>query len=509
MRCPILILDFGSQYTQLIARRVRSLGVYCEVMPYNTPRELIPEGVQAYILSGGPRSINEFDSPKVPDYVDGSVPVLGICYGLQALVYKFGGTVRRGSGEYGRTNIKHFGSEMFDRVDTPLSVWMSHGDSVEGSTNWIIQAQSKDGYVAAVRHSFYPLYGLQFHPEVVHTEFGEAIINNFIKLAKADRDHSDISIINKSLDYVKETAPEGAIICGLSGGVDSMVAAKLVDMAVGKRLYCVYVDTGLMRKGEMDEIRGTTKTLFSNPVTFVDASRTFLSALKGVSDPEQKRKIIGREFINSFEGITHFIKDSSGPVKYLVQGTLYPDVIESVSVKGPSAVIKSHHNVGGLPDRMNLKLIEPLRTLFKDEVRILGHNIGLSDEILWRQPFPGPGLAIRILSDITSEKIEIVRNADQIVRDEFLKFDVKTDVWQIFCALLPVRSVGVMGDDRTYGQMISVRCVSSVDGMTADWVKLPYDLLEAISTRITNEVAGVNRVVYDITSKPPATIEYE
>ena len=507
----ILILDYGSQYTQLIARRIRELKVYCEIHPFNLPIEEIrayqPRGI---VLSGGPSSVYEKDAPHSSSEIfDLGVPVLGICYGIQLMSHQLGGKVIRSSErEYG------YASLLIDDDQDLLSglidgdqAWMSHGDRIEElPEGFAVIAHTKNSPVAAMKHAQKPLFGLQFHPEVVHTPKGNQILGNFIfSICGAEPLWNMASFIKESVERIREQLGSQRVICGLSGGVDSSVTAALIHRAIGNQLTCIFIDNGVLRAGESDEIITAFRTHFKADLRFVQAGERFLSRLAGVVDPERKRKIIGEEFIRVFEEEARKI----GNVKYLAQGTLYPDVIESVSFKGPSATIKSHHNVGGLPEVMNLELIEPLRELFKDEVRMLGEELGLPRSLVMRHPFPGPGLAIRVLGEVTAERLAVLRKADAIVQDEMKRSGYYEKVWQGFCVLLPVRTVGVMGDERTYENVIALRVVESQDAMTADWAKLPYKLLETMSNRIINEVKGVNRVVYDISSKPPSTIEWE
>jgi GMP synthase (glutamine-hydrolysing) len=504
----LVILDYGSQYTQLIARRAREMGVFSIILPFRASTAEIekyqPRGI---ILSGGPNSVYEKHAPNLnPEILELGVPVLGICYGLQLIAQLLGGKVEPGTTrEYGKATVNLSGkSKLINNDFDNSTVWMSHGDHVakppEGFT---LTAKSGD-IICAVEDPELGIFGLQFHPEVVHTQHGRQILENFIGLCGFARDWQAGSIIEEQLAHIKQTVGDKQVICALSGGVDSSVAATLVNKAIGDQQTCIFVDHGLLRKDEYEEVLAAYKAIGLR-VKPIRAKEQFLKELKGVDDPEQKRKIIGAEFIKIFEAEAKKITD----VNFLVQGTLYPDVIESVSVNGPSVTIKSHHNVGGLPEKMHLKLIEPLRELFKDEVREIGRELGLPDSIVKRQPFPGPGLAIRIIGDITPERIHLLQQADAIVREEFERHSARTDVWQFFAVLLPVKSVGVMGDGRTYEQVIAVRAVSSIDGMTADWARLPHDLLDRISGRIVSEVRGINRVVYDITSKPPGTIEWE
>ena len=505
----VLILDFGSQYTQLIARRVRELGVYSEILPFNTPVETIRgKKPHALILSGGPSSVYETDAPQCsPDVLDIGVPILGICYGLQLISHFLGGEVSPSSRrEYGHTEIEvKAESKLFEGLPRRLKVWMSHGDFVSRQPAGFEVVAESDAAIGAVEDPMRGIYGLQFHPEVAHTPQGKDVLKNFlVKICRLKCDWTMASFIETTVAEVREKVGEGHVVCGLSGGVDSSVAAALVARAIGKRQKCIFVDTGLLRKNEFEQVLEAYREMDLN-VVGVAAGERFLTRLAGVSDPEHKRKIIGGEFIEIFQEEAHKI----GEVDFLVQGTLYPDVIESVSVKGPSAVIKSHHNVGGLPDVMRLKLIEPLRELFKDEVRRVGRELGLPEEIISRQPFPGPGLAVRILGDVTADRVALLQNADAIVLEEMRHADFYDKVWQSFAVLLPVSTVGVMGDCRTYDNAVAIRIVESVDGMTADWARIPYDVLQRISSRIVSEVRGINRVVYDISSKPPSTIEWE
>lgn len=509
----ILILDFGSQYTQLIARRIREESVYCEIQPFNYPLESIknfnPKGI---ILSGGPSSVYDSHAPICSaDIFQLNIPILGICYGMQLMANLLGGNVLQSSKrEYGRAQIKVTRNTTlfkdFD-VNEPLEVWMSHGDKVESLPCGFEQlALSDNTPFVAIENNEKRLYGVQFHPEVLHTTRGMDILNNFVfGVCDCYPNWSMKNYIDVQIEEIKKTVGNKNIICGLSGGVDSSVAAVLIHKAVGDKLKCIFVNNGVLRANEAERVIKLFRDNYHIDLIYVDAEDRFLERLKGIEEPEAKRKAIGLEFIEIFEEEARKISD----VDFLAQGTLYPDVIESVSFKGPSAVIKSHHNVGGLPEKMNLKLVEPFRELFKDEVRLVGRELGVSEEIINRQPFPGPGLAIRIIGEVTKERLDILRKADKIVMEEFKKAGWYTKVWQSFAVLLPVKSVGVMGDERTYENVCALRVVESTDGMTADWVKLPYDLLGTISTRIINEVRGINRVVYDISSKPPSTIEWE
>ncbi|MFQ5900640.1 MAG: glutamine-hydrolyzing GMP synthase [Thermodesulfobacteriota bacterium] len=509
----ILILDFGSQYTQLIARRVRENRVFCEIHPFDIGmdkiKEFMPQGI---VLSGGPSSVYDKGAPLVDKRLfDLDVPVMGICYGLQLMAHLLGGRVERSlKKEYGKASFFIDDErDLFKGLDgdEKIDVWMSHGDKIETvPEGFEIIGHSPNSPVAAIRGDGGRLFGLQFHPEVYHTPKGSEIIKNFIYSVCGCKGKWDMgSFIKESVKDIRDMVGEGRVVAALSGGVDSSVAVMLTHKAIKERLTCIFVDNGLMRKGEREDVEKLFKKHFHIDLITVHARDRFLERLKGVEDPEEKRKIIGREFIAIFEEEANRIKD----VEFLVQGTLYPDVIESISHKGPSVTIKTHHNVGGLPEKMNLKLIEPLRDLFKDEVREVGKTLGLPEEVLFRQPFPGPGLAIRILGDVTEKRLEILRYADAIVLEEIKRADLYHKVWQSFAVLLPVKTVGVMGDERTYENVIALRVVHSVDGMTADWVKIPYETLAHISSRIINEVRGVNRVVYDISSKPPSTIEWE
>ena len=509
----ILILDYGSQYTQLIARRIREHDVYCEIHPPTLDREALerfaPAGI---VLSGGPSSVLDDGAPDLdPAIVELGVPVLAICYGLQLLAHRLGGLVEKADDrEYGRALLKlEQGDPLF--ADLPGGaervVWMSHGDKVlRAPEGFMVIGRSEGSPFAAVRHATRPIWGLQFHPEVAHTEGGSQILANFVRgICACPGGWTMDAFIEEATSAIREQVGSRRVVCGLSGGVDSSVAAALVHRAVGDQLTCLFVDNGLLRAGEREEVEKLFADHQHVRLLTLRAEDRFVAALKGVTDPEKKRRIIGHLFIEIFEEEARRL----GGVDFLVQGTLYPDVIESVSVKGPSATIKTHHNVGGLPERMALLLVEPLRELFKDEVREVGRRLALPETLVGRHPFPGPGLAIRIVGEVTAERLDTLRRADAIVVEEIRSAGLYDALWQAFAVYLPVQSVGVMGDERTYEDAIAVRCVTSVDAMTADWARLPYDVLESIGTRIINEVKGVNRVVYDISSKPPATIEWE
>ncbi|HOT42452.1 MAG TPA: glutamine-hydrolyzing GMP synthase [Syntrophorhabdaceae bacterium] len=507
----IAILDFGSQYTQLIARKVRELGVYCEIYPYNqdinTIKKLKTKGI---ILSGGPSSVTEDNAPIMDrELLELDIPILGICYGLQLITMLCKGEISKSlKREYGKAHI------FIDEKDPLLEglsngdvVWMSHQDRIfrlpEGFKSL---AHSDNSPFAAIRSTERNIYGVQFHPEVHHTPKGKTLLNNFLyKICRCEGLFSPKSFVETAIADIKERTGDGNVICALSGGVDSSVVATLIHRAIGDRLHCVFVNNGVLRKNEVEEVIEAFQDKLHINLRYVNGEDRFLNALKKVKDPEKKRKIIGRLFIEIFEEEAHKV----GDVQFLAQGTLYPDVIESVSSKGPSATIKSHHNVGGLPKRMRLKLIEPLRELFKDEVRQVGRELGIPENIINRQPFPGPGLAIRIIGEVTKDRLDILREADSIVREEIEKNRKFKNIWQSFAILIPVKTVGVMGDERTYANVIAIRVVESEDAMTADWTRLPYEILDKLSRRIINEVHGVNRVVYDISSKPPSTIEWE
>ncbi len=505
----VLVMDFGGQYNQLIARRVRELSVYTEMVPYDIPyEEVLEKAPKGIIFSGGPSSVHIEDAPSCdPRVFSLGIPILGICYGMQLIAQKMGGEVRGSKlREYGRSHLNVLADDLlFSGLERKMQVWMSHGDSIntvpEGFT---ITATTDNCAIAAMSYPEKNLYGVQFHPEVKHSIYGMEILKNFIFgicQMKGDWDLSDL--IAETVDEIRVKVGNKKVLCALSGGVDSSVAAVLVHNAVGEQLVCVYVDTGLMRKGESQQVIETFRDNMKMNLIFAQAQERFLKKLAGVSDPEKKRKIIGEEFIRVFEEE----KAKLGEIDYLVQGTIYPDIIESGTKT--ARTIKSHHNVGGLPEDMDFQLIEPLKLLFKDEVRIIGEKLGIPKEIVWRQPFPGPGLGVRVLEEVTKEKLDILREADAIVREEIKNAGLEEEIWQAFAVLPPVRSVGVMGDGRTYAYPIIIRAVSSNDAMTAEWAHLPYELLDIMARRIVNEVQGVNRVAYDITSKPPGTIEWE
>ena len=507
----ILIVDFGSQYTQLITRRVREVNVYSEIYPHTISFEdvqkLKPKGI---ILSGGPMSVYDDSAPKIdPRIFSLKVPFLGLCYGLQLICKNFGGIVEPAdSREYGKSILRVIdNSDILHGVADASIVWMSHGDYLtELPKGFKVVGESDHSPMCAISNQTKRIYGLQFHPEVVHTEKGEKIIKNFLfDICKCKGDWTSLNFINEKIERIKSTVGDSKAICALSGGVDSTVAAVLVKKAIGDKLICIHIDNGLMRKNESAKIAKLFEEKLKLNHIHVDASERFLKNLKGVSDPEKKRKIIGKTFIEVFEEEAAKIKDA----EFLVQGTLYPDVIESVSVKGASATIKTHHNVGGLPEKMHLKLIEPFRELFKDEVRTVGKNLNIPPEFIFRHPFPGPGLAVRVLGEITKEKLEMLREADDIFITAIKEEGIYNSIWQAFTVLLPVSSVGVMGDARSYEYVLSLRAVTSVDGMTADWYPFEHSFLASVSNKIINKVRGVNRVVYDISSKPPATIEWE
>ncbi|NVB77875.1 MAG: glutamine-hydrolyzing GMP synthase [Kofleriaceae bacterium] len=513
----VLVLDFGSQYTQLIARRIREQSVYCEIHPYTVAsdlqkvRDLKPVGI---VLSGGPNSVYDEGAPTVPAGIfELGVPVLGICYGAQLTAHLLGGKVHPADKrEYGRAvvRVKEGGEGVFRTVTAgeELHVWASHGDHVDAiPPGFVHTAESDNCFYSAFTNAARRIHCVQFHPEVVHTARGAELLGNWLfGIVGAAGDWSMASFVDEAVAKIRaQVGDDGRIICGLSGGVDSSVAAALIHRAIGDRLTCIFVDNGLLRKGEREQVAAIFRDHFHVDLRVIDAEKRFLDQLSQTTDPEKKRKIIGYEFIAVFEEQSKQIQNA----KYLAQGTLYPDVIESVSFKGPSHTIKSHHNVGGLPERMQLALVEPLRELFKDEVRQLGLELGLPRHMVWRQPFPGPGLAVRCLGNLNRERLDVLRAADAIIEEEIRAAGLYESIWQSFGVLLPVKSVGVMGDARTYEETLAVRAVHSRDGMTADWVQLPYDVLGRISSRVINEVRGINRVVYDITSKPPGTIEWE
>jgi GMP synthase (glutamine-hydrolysing) len=511
----IVILDFGSQYTQLIARRIREQNVFSVVLPCTASLDEVrsqhPLGI---ILSGGPCSVYDADAPPAdPRVLELGLPVLGICYGLQFITHHLGGKVRpAGKREYGHAEVmlEDAGNALFSNVPPSVNVWMSHGDEALELPPGFHRTAKTTNAIAGIANPERRIWAVQFHPEVKHTAHGADLLRNFVfNICGARPDWTPELFIQSTVAAIREKVGNGHAICALSGGVDSSVAAVLVHRAIGDRLTCVFVNNGVLRLNEFEKVQENLREKLGLNLVAVDASKRFLDKLAGITDPEAKRKIIGNEFIAVFDDEAHRIAQQTGGVDWLVQGTLYPDVIESSSVKGPSQTIKSHHNVGGLPEDMKLKLIEPLRDLFKDEVRRIGADLGMPQDILQRQPFPGPGLAVRILGEITPERVALLQEADDIVVDEIKKADLYQQIWQSFAVLLPVKSVGVMGDQRTYAYTCAVRAVHSDDGMTADWVPMPYEVLKKISSRIVNEVRGINRVVYDITSKPPGTIEWE
>jgi GMP synthase (glutamine-hydrolysing) len=511
-RPTVLVVDFGAQYAQLIARRVRELSVYSEIVPHSIAADdVAARKPAAIVLSGGPKSVHVEGAPSLdPVIFELGIPVLGICYGAQLIAQQLGGVVGRGmQGEYGRAELTRQGTSLLLPDDAPAihDVWMSHFDGVtEAPDGFTVTASTPGAPVAILENDERRIYGVQFHPEVVHTPHGMAVMARFLhERAEIPADWQMSSVVDEQVAAIRERVGGDRVICGLSGGVDSSVAAALVHRAIGHQLTCIYVDTGLMRKGESEEVVKTFRRNLGIELIHADAADRFFDALEGVTEPETKRKAIGEQFIRVFEEYTGGL----GEAKYLVQGTLYPDLIESGGVDGSAAVIKSHHNVGGLPEDMTLELIEPLRELFKDEVRKLGHELGLPDEMVWRQPFPGPGLGVRIIGEVTRERVALLQEADAIVREELRLAGLERKIWQSFAVLADIRSVGVMGDERTYGHPIIIRAVTSDDAMTADWARIPYDVLETMSQRIINEVPGINRVVYDITSKPPGTIEWE
>ena len=511
----IVILDFGSQYTQLIARRIRELHVFSVILPAHSPvQDILTHQPKGLILSGGPASVTHAKAPKLNSKIFKiGIPVLGICYGMQLIAHHCGGTVHSTpKREFGRANLQIDNTDdLFKGIKGKKSfpVWMSHGDAVQHlPAGFHTIAHTAHAPIAAMKSvdGDQKLFGIQFHPEVVHTEHGSTILKNFVcQICQCKPTWTMGSFIDQAVAEIRQTVGQGKVICALSGGVDSTVAAVLVHRAIGNQLTCLFIDNGFMRKDEVSQLATTFDSSYHLPVRIADHASTFLSALGRTTNPERKRKTIGRQFIKVFE----YEAATMGAVNFLVQGTLYPDVIESLSVNGPSATIKTHHNVGGLPKRMKFKLIEPFRELFKDEVRQLGLELGLPEHIVWRQPFPGPGLAIRILGAVTAERLTILRDADAIVREEIEQAGLSRDIWQFFAVLLPIQTVGVMGDQRTYEFVVAIRAVTSTDGMTADWADIPHPVLAKMSNRIINEVHGVNRVAYDISSKPPATIEWE
>jgi GMP synthase (glutamine-hydrolysing) len=511
----VLVLDFGSQYTQLIARRVRELGVYSEIHPFNIPldkiRSLQPAGI---ILSGGPSSVYDDEAPKSSaEVLELGIPVLGICYGLQVIAEQLGGKVdpfaRR---EFGKATLRVDKSDdLLKGLDGSTQVWMSHGDSLSQMPKGFEPiAHTDNAPICAIRNPAKKIYGVQFHPEVAHTPQGKIVLSNFLfAICGAKGDWTPEHFIQKSIEDIRSMVGSSRVLCALSGGVDSSVAAVLLHQAIGEQLHCIHINNGLMRKGESEQVVETFRQSYHFHLAYIDATDIFLTRLEGVTDPEKKRRIIGNTFIEVFEIEAKKIAGDAGSFKYLAQGTLYPDVIESTAFKGPSVTIKTHHNVGGLPEKMNFKLLEPFRELFKDEVREVGRKLELPEPFIERHPFPGPGLAVRVLGDITKEKLDLLREADLIFIDEIKRAGLYNEIWQAFVVLLPVRSVGVMGDGRTYEYTVALRAVTSVDGMTADWARVPPDFLATVSNRIINELRGINRVVYDISSKPPATIEWE
>jgi len=504
----ILILDFGSQFTQLIARRVRELNVYCEIHPFNHIPAIHP-GIKGVILSGSPCSVRDAGSPDVDISQFGNIPILGVCYGAQLIAHKNGGTVSPSQmREYGRAKLSSVdhSNELLKEIQVDAQVWMSHADTIVSvPENFEVAASTHSVKIAAYKIKNKKIYGIQFHPEVTHTLEGKNLLRNFVvHICGCAQDWTPDQFVETTIQGLKNKLGSDKVVMALSGGVDSTVAATLIHRAIGKNLYCIFVDNGLLRKGEFEQVLASYEGMGLN-IKGIDAKQKFYSALSGLAEPEAKRKAIGKTFIDVFDEESHKMTD----VKWLGQGTIYPDVIESVSIKGPSATIKSHHNVGGLPEKMKLKVVEPLNTLFKDEVRLVGKTLHIDAAILGRHPFPGPGLGIRILGDISPEKVKVLQAADQIFISALRKHNLYDKVWQAGAVLLPIHSVGVMGDERTYEQVVALRAVMSVDGMTADWAHLPHEFLSEVSSDIINKVKGINRVVYDISSKPPATIEWE